>query len=64
MNGKWSGEMSYEQIGREEAVGVSPSGMRSDLEKRRSSWWGWGAGAGSATGIDGGSSGNMHGKAE
>lgn len=41
---KWNGEMSYEQIGRDEAAGVPPSGMRPEMEKRRSSWWAWGGG--------------------
>lgn len=44
-SGKWNGEMSYEQIGRDEAAGVPPLGvMRPGMEKRRSSWWGWGGG--------------------
>ena len=54
--------MSYEQIGRDEAVGVSPSGTRPDLEKRRSSWWGWSGGAGAGSG--GGGISGTHDKAE
>ncbi len=42
---KWNGEMSYEQIGRDEAADIPPSGVRPGMEKRRSSWWGWGGGA-------------------
>jgi len=42
---KWNGEMSYEQIGRDEAAGIPPSGVRPGFEKRRSSWWGWAGGS-------------------
>ena len=35
--GKWNGEMSYEQIGREDVIDAP----RPDTTQRRSSWWGW-----------------------
>ncbi|WVR08226.1 hypothetical protein IAU60_005273 [Kwoniella sp. DSM 27419] len=44
---RWSGEMSYESIAREEAQGAPVNGDRQawpGMEQRRSSWWGWGAG--------------------
>jgi hypothetical protein len=43
---KWQGEMSYESIARDE-VGEVPEhvlrgqGGRPNMDKRRSSWWGW-----------------------
>ncbi|OCF46074.1 hypothetical protein I317_00164 [Kwoniella heveanensis CBS 569] len=49
---RWSGEMSYESIAREEAVGA-PSGNGNDngrpgMEKRGSSWFGWGGPSGAS----------------
>ncbi|WVF68619.1 hypothetical protein IAT40_003389 [Kwoniella sp. CBS 6097] len=62
---RWSGEMSYESIAREEAVGapaLSGNG-RPGMDKRGSSWFGWG-GSGAAGVGPSGASGSPRAKAD